>query len=121
MNVLLVASILLILRIISVGLLTFVVRRQWRLFRTHAPSEVRHVRAILFGLGVGGLFGQIIPIIIDLIAIRDYEPGMEVHGILVFYAVSNAVSSVVASFLLWYMYYLIEKQNVKLGEDDKKK
>ena len=120
MNVLLAASILLFLRFISFALLSIVVNRQWSLLRTNTTSDIKHVRIILLGLGIGGLIGQIVPALIDTQAILQYESGQTVHGLLLFYAFSNAVGSVVASGLLWYMYYLIEKQNIELGGDEKK-
>lgn len=113
-----IATILLLARLISVFFILRVLLLQFRLFGTKidftlvpnlTKMQRRHVylmRRILFGLSVVILLGNIVPIIIDTITITANTLGRpaELRPISVMYAFSNAITAMVSAIMIWVLY-----------------
>lgn len=86
-----------------------VIKRQRHLLRYPVPEEVQVFRLVLFGVSLCVLFGNIIPIVIDVLTIASHdslqrEDSPSTIGIV--YAFSNTVSAIIASMLIWLLYRL---------------
>jgi putative effector of murein hydrolase LrgA (UPF0299 family) len=70
----------------------------------------------MFSLGVIFFLGHILPIATDIYYGFVYEREGEVN-ILVYYAISNCISALVASILLWNIYRISGKELDKKQEE----
>lgn len=115
----LLAFILLVFRLVSMTFITLVIWRQISLFGTKInfddfPSltkgqrrNIYTMRRILFAIAVVIFIGNLIPVMIDSVALLNEvikTPGLRSWGIL--YAVSNAITSVFSAFMIWFLYRL---------------
>jgi hypothetical protein len=97
-----IAIILLIMRIISVSFIILVIKRQYGLFKLRIDTQLVQFRMVMFILGHIFLLGNVLPIITD-VYYAFFHISKEVN-LLVYYAISNALTSLVAAFLLWNIY-----------------
>jgi hypothetical protein len=115
------AILLLILRLISLSLVILVLKRQLRLFKLDVDNDLVTFRAVMFGLGIIFFLGHILPIATDIFY-GFIHTSDDDFNILVYYAISNCVSGLVASILLWNVYRIagkaLDKQQIK---EDKEK
>lgn len=97
-----IAFILLIMRLVSLGFISLVLYRQLRLFRLNIDSGLVRFRIVMFLLGVVFFLGNLLPIVVDYtyaFVIQEND-----ISLLVYYAISNATTSLVASIILWHIY-----------------
>lgn len=118
MEVKILASILLALRLIAVGFLFFVIKRQMRLLKEN-KTEYNSVRMVLITLVGIGFVGNFIPIIIDVSTILRDVSGKP-DTLLTAYAVSNATTAAVLAIGWWMLYKVIADEQIQLkSEKDK--
>lgn len=105
------AAFLLALRIISVIIISRVIRRQWQLLRLHIHPALRRFRLVLIFLSLAILLGNMIPIVIDAatLFVPTGRPA-QIRPLSVGYAMSNAITSVISSYLIWTLYRLAAEQ-----------
>lgn len=118
MEVKILASILLILRLIAVGFLFFVIKRQLRLIKEN-KTEYTTVRMVLITLVGIGFIGNFIPIIINITALVgdvSNHPGTLNTA----YSLSNALTAVVLAVGWWMLYKVIADEQVLLESEKKK-
>lgn len=115
MELRIIAIILLLGRLVALYFIISVIRRQVRLIRI--VDNVGTIRKVLFGLSSAMLGMQFVPIIINVLAIAEplYKSTIAPFGAV--YAFSNMVFSIVASVMLWLMYELIDKDNIKMVDE----
>lgn len=116
-----IAVILLIARLISVGFILFVLRLQWKLFKSkidfslvpnldhYQQTTVYRIRRVLFVLAVIIFLGNMIPILIDAITIFSHNSlgrTQSIRPISVAYAVSNAFTAMFSAIMIWTLYKL---------------
>jgi len=99
------ASILLAIRVISVFFIVLVIKRQWALFKLPIHEDIKTFRIVLFLLSVAILIGNIIPIVVDVMALfgATNRPD-QIPTASVFYSFSNAITAVLSSILVWLLY-----------------
>ena len=126
MSIQLLATILLTLRLTSIIFISMVLWRQCKLFGTKInfdafpeltktqKKNIYGMRIVLFVLASVILLGNIIPVAIDSVALLTEaisNPILKHLGVL--YAISNAVTSVVSAFMIWFLYKLAGFGNKK--------
>lgn len=104
---------LLIGRILTVILMTFVVRKQLRVIHSKRYPELRPIRLLLLSSSAIVILGNIIPIIIDAYGLF----GKGSLNLLIAYVISNNITAAVSAFILWYNLRLSEK--IKIITDKK--
>jgi len=113
-----IATILLIERLIALYFILSVVTRQRRLMKI--VDDVSALRKVMFGLSMAMLGMQIVPIVIDIAGI--IEPYLKATSVPrplgVAYALSNATFSIIASVMLWLIYETIDRDNIKLLKEN---
>lgn len=118
MEVKILASILLALRLVAVGFLFVVIKRQIRLLK-ESTTEYNTVRMVLITLVGIGFIGNFVPIVIDVSTLmRDVSghPGT----LLTAYALSNALTAAVLAIGWWMLYKVIADEQIVLkSEKDK--
>lgn len=112
MSVKLLASILLIGRLVSVVFISLVIRRQWTLFKSKIAPHLVSFRRNLFILSIVILLGQVVPIIIDTLAIYAdvSKSSASPSPIGVAYAVSNCLTSILSAIFIWTLYRMAARQ-----------
>lgn len=115
MNVKHYAAMLLFGRIISVVLISMVIRIQYRLLKENNPTSVQSIRRVLFSLAIVVLVSSFVPILIDTVTLFGELPRSNPAPIGIAYAFSNCISAIIASYLLWYLYKISAKE--KLATD----
>lgn len=111
MNIKTLAWILLIFRLLSMGFIVLVLRRQMRLFKLYIQPQLRTFRKVLFLLALIVFIGNLIPIVVDLLTVFS-----KIHRVVsrtnmagVVYALSNDLVSLSSSVFIWYMYRVAAK------------
>ncbi len=107
----LLAGLLLALRLVAVSFLLLVIIRQLRLLR-RTETEYTAVRIVLITLVGITFIGQFIPIIIDTSTLLRDVTGTP-DGLLIAYALSNAITAVISSAGWWVLYRIIEKEAIE--------
>jgi hypothetical protein len=109
----LIALSLLICRIVSVGFILAVLRKQWILLKARNHAEVATLRRVLFYLAVVIFLGQFVPILIDSATLIDQAKRSTPSALGVAYAYSNAFTAMISSLLLWLVYRVSERREKK--------
>lgn len=101
------AAILLGLRLASVVLILFVIKKQWALFKRPIAKRAASMRKTLFLISIAILLGNIIPALIDVLTIHGSIAGRpaEVSTTSVLYSFNNSVVAILSSFFMWVLYY----------------
>ena len=103
-----IAIALLVIRLISLGFVVAVLARQIRLFRLSVDSHLVTFRVVMFLLGVVFLLGHLLPVAVDVN--YAFFSDSDDFNILVWYALSNALSGIAAAILLWKIYQIAGKE-----------
>lgn len=96
---------LLIGRLITIYIMYFVVRRQYRNLKARSYPELNQLRFNLLVASIIILIGQILPVTIDVLGL--FEIGS--FGLLVAYVASNNIISMLSAFVLWYNLNLTQR------------
>lgn len=115
-----IAIILLVFRLISVGFIIAVLKRQYRLLKLPVElfdqehivdvQEIKKFRKVLFVLSCVVLAGNFIPIAIDgLTMFYDLGRPSALQSISIAYAFSNAITAMVSAILIWLLYYIADR------------
>lgn len=106
-----IALILLIVRLIAVVFTIMVLRSQISLLKLKIEHELTGIRNVMLLLGYVLLIGSFLPIVIDFYyAFINVDAA---NSIIVYYAISNALSHLAAAVLLWNIYRIAQTD---LGE-----
>ena len=109
------AIILLLIRVASMTFIFFVLKRQYGLFKLPIKNAERldvkalkHFRAVLFFLALAVFLGNIVPAVIDVLAILEVDTGrVSMVGTTSFvYTLSASLTSLISSYLIWQLYRL---------------
>lgn len=118
MELRIIAGILLLERLVALYFILSVVARQRRLL--HVVDDVGTLRKVMYGLSLSMLGMQFVPILIDIVGI--IEPTVKAAAVPrplgVAYALSNATFSIIASVMLWLIYEVIDRDNIKLLKEN---
>lgn len=106
MDIQLYAAILLIIRIITMVLMGFVLKRQLELFKLPIDKEITLYRKILFALALLIFLGNIIPAAIDLLTLTGdiIRSTRTVNGASLTYTLAWACTSLLSSVLIFWLY-----------------
>lgn len=104
-----VALFLLLIRFISIAFIITVLIKQVKLFRIGIDSDLASFRVVLFLLNIVALSGSILPIYVDYYFAFIHQGEAEV-GMIVAYAVSNAMVYLASSILIWKVYQIASSQ-----------
>lgn len=105
MSLKVIATILLIERLISAAFITMVIRRQIALFKMAASDTLQNFRRVLFYLSLAIFVGNFIPILIDALTIAaNLEGRSNPAPIGIAYAISNASTAMLSSIFVWVLY-----------------
>lgn len=96
---------LLIGRLITIYIMYFVARRQYRNLKARSYPELTQLRLNLLIASIIILIGQILPVTIDVLGL--FEVGS--FGLLVAYLTSNNITALLSAFLLWYNLELTQR------------
>lgn len=126
MNIVTLAFILLVGRIISDAFISVVLIRQWKLRKLPTHPRLANLRRVLSLLALLVFVGNIYPLILD--AITLFYPGIRtsqtVNPVGAFYAISTNLTFMFASVLIWTLYKLadvaIDVGELTAGEPPKK-
>jgi type III secretory pathway component EscT len=99
-----IALVLLVIRVVSIYFISRVISRQWKLFRYDDSDGLNSTRKVMFALSHGLLLGSILPIMVDVYFGIIHRVDSTDSPILTLYAISNAVTSLIASIILWAVY-----------------
>lgn len=103
-----ISVVLLIGRLVTVMIMSFVIRKQWRALKSRKYPELRSLRQVLL---IGSLvvsMGNILPIIIDVYGIF----GKGSFGLLLAYVFSNNITAILAAVVTFYSLSLAERIKV---------
>lgn len=104
---------LLLVRLISMYLVTAVSLKQlkiWRMVKRLGVREKAHMfRTLLFTLAVVMLFKNIIPLVIDIVAVASLsgiylEFGILSDSLIIQYFTSNAIFDLITGGIIWLLY-----------------
>lgn len=109
---------LLLLRLIALGFLISVLRKQINYFIS-TYTEAPRIRRALFTIVVVMTVGQIVPILIDIAALAEVYARNPIHPLGYAYAFSNAITAAVSAFGWSYLYKIFEADYVKLTQQGK--
>lgn len=108
MDIQLLASILLVGRLISEGFIIAVIRKQWKVRKTPIHPRLKALRKVLTLLAVLVFLGNIYPLFLD--AYTLFYPGVRTTDTVnlagVFYSLDNSFTFMLASILIWTLYKL---------------
>lgn len=112
-SITLIASILLVFRLVSCFLIAQVIRRQWGLLKLPVPAEYRNdeksikkLRKILFFLSIAIFVGNAILAFIDALTLVETGRPSNLRAVSVVYAAfSNATTALVSAILVWFLYF----------------
>lgn len=118
MEIRIIGAILLVERLIALYFILSVIKRQRILMKI--VDEVGKLRKVLFGLSLAMLGMQFVPILIDVVAI--FHPNLKASAVPrplgVAYSLSNATFSIIASVMLWLIYETVDRDNLKLIQEN---
>lgn len=116
MNIKLVAFGLLVGRLISMGFILNVLRRQVRLLKLPTQPNLRSMRWVLFGIALVIFLGNCVPLVIDALTlfVHTSRPAT-VSALSLSYAISSNGPAVLESVLIWLLYKMAERV---MGEDE---
>lgn len=100
-----IALALLVGRLVTLYIMYFVVRRQYRNLKAQSYPELNQLRLNLLIASIIILLGQILPITIDVLGI--FNGGS--FNLLVAYVASNNIISILSAFVLWYNLNLTQR------------
>lgn len=117
-NIQTLAMILIVMHIGSAIFMSFVLKRQYKLFShditlddskydQHDIARIKRFRMGLFVLSCVVLLGNVVPILIDAVTIISNNPGNRphhVHAISILYALSNAITAFISAYLISTLY-----------------
>lgn len=110
MNIQLLATLLLIGRLISDFFIILVLIRQWKIRKIATHPRLMSIRRVLFLLALLVFIGNIYPLLLDAITLFDpavrTSQVVKVSGAL--YAVSTNLTFMFASILIWTLYKLAD-------------
>lgn len=108
MDIQLLATLLLIGRLISEGFIIAVIRKQWRVRNTQIHPRLKALRRVLTLLAVLVFFGNIYPLLLDAYTLYDsaVRTSQNVNLVGVFYSLDNSFTFMLASILIWTLYKL---------------
>ena len=111
MSVKILAGLLLIGELASVAFIGLVLARQLRISRLRVQDELQAFRRILVFLSATILISNFIPVVVDILTVFAAVPrsASTVNIIGIVYGVSNTVSTLVSSVLIWLMYRMAAK------------
>jgi len=113
LSIQIIASILLVFRLVSSFFIILVIRRQIGLLKLpldpdfNTPS-VRTLRKVLLALSVVVLLGNLIPVFIDAYTLFIDNPGRTpfLKTVSVSYSLSNATTALCSAILIWLLYWI---------------
>lgn len=108
---------LLLFRVIAVVFFILLLRKQWKFLKE--DDGVQTTRKMLFFLGILLLMQNIIPIIVDILALTEQYARNVPLNLGIVYAFNNAIFSALSAFTFWLMYRFIERENIKLKKENK--
>ena len=117
MDIKTIAFTLLLFRIVATLFISLVLIQQVKLLRQHRGGEDSGLRKILVTLSTVIFLGQFVPIIIDSLTLFSDVQRSKPTTIGVMYAYSNATTAAFASFLLWVIYRVAAKSQVRLKRE----
>lgn len=108
MNIQLLATLLLIGRLISEGFIIAVIRKQWKIRKTTIHPRLRALRRVLTLLAVLVFLGNIYPLLLDAYTLYDsaVRTSQTINLVGVFYSLDNNLTFMFASILIWTLYKL---------------
>ncbi len=110
MNIVTLALILLIGRIVSDAFITVVLVRQWKLRKLPTHPRLANLRRVLSLLALLVFVGNIYPLVLD--AFTLFYPGIRtsqtINPVGAFYAISTNLTFMFASILIWTLYKLAD-------------
>lgn len=104
---------LLLVRLVSMSLVAAVALKQIKIWRRVKRLDVREkahlFRTLLFALAVVMLFNNIIPLVIDIVAVVSLggvflEFGIRSDALIIQYFTSNAILDLIAGGIIWLLY-----------------
>lgn len=108
MDIQILASILLVARLISEYFIIQVLRRQWRIRKTQVHPRLQKIRGVLSLLAVLVFIGNIYPLLLD--AYTLFYPGIRtsqtINLVGTAYSLDNSLTFMFASILIWTLYKL---------------
>ncbi len=108
MDIQLLASLLLIGRLISEGFIIAVLRKQWRIRNSPIHPRLRNLRKVLTLLAVLVFLGNLYPLLLDFYTLIDsgVRTSQTINLVGVFYSLDNNLTFMFASILIWTLYKL---------------
>lgn len=108
MDIQLLATLLLIGRLISEGFIIAVLRKQWRIRKSPIHPRLRNLRKVLTLLAVLVFLGNLYPLMLDFYTLIDsgVRTSQTVNLVGVFYSLDNNLTFMFASILIWTLYKL---------------
>lgn len=108
MDIQLLASLLLMGRLISEGFIIAVIRKQWKVRKSPIHPRLKALRSVLTLLAVLVFIGNLYPLFLD--AYTLFHPDIRTSGTInlvgVFYSLDNSLTFMLASILIWTLYKL---------------
>lgn len=106
MTIQIVAFILLALRALTIAFTLSVLKQQYRLFKMTIDSGLVQFRVAMFSLTMVFLVGSVIPVMVDIYyGLINTDANWNL--VLVAYALSNSLSFLASSVLLWKIYQIV--------------
>lgn len=110
MNIQLLASMLLVGRLISEFFIVLVLIKQWRIRKIPTHPRLTSLRRVLTLLAVLVFIGNLYPLLLD--AFTLFYPGIRTSRVVnpagAFYAISTSLTFMFASILIWTLYRLAD-------------
>lgn len=119
MDIKTVATILLLGRVVAVIFTILVIRQQVKLFKQPVYPELRQARYLYFGLAVGALLSNVIPVAIDILTLTSNVTRTSNHVNIVglLYGFNACLASIFSSIFIWLLYRLAAKTVILVDRD----
>lgn len=120
MDIVMYATILLTLRLISMAFIGFVFWRQYKLFRIKVVKYIQRHRILLFAMSICIIGMNFVPAIIDVMTIMGSltRTAAVVNPVSLIYAFTWAFSTMLVCITLWLLYMLADITDSKMHESD---
>ena len=112
-------SVLLIIRLISMGLLVSVIKKQLKLFKLPVEDEtlldtirIQHFRSTLFIMAFIIFIGNLIPAILDVLTIFMNHL-IQTNTAYFIYTIVNNITALASSYLIWKLYRIANNEKAK--------